>query len=134
MHPHIASFNLNLGTQTPQALEVQVDGARANHAAAGQRHHGLLQACQERTQDADRSPHLADQFVITAAGDVCGSDGQGAAVLSHLGSEGLEDLKHETNVAQVGHPTDDAGFGGEQRCRKNGQHSVLRAADGHFSV
>ena len=54
--------------------------------------------------------------------------------MSHLGSEGLEDLDHESYIAEVRYPTDDAGLGREQRRREDGQHGILRAADGHFSV
>ena len=44
MHPHITGFNLDLGAQTAQPLEVEIDRARANHATARQRDYRLLQA------------------------------------------------------------------------------------------
>jgi hypothetical protein len=67
----IAFVQIDLGAQRFQRLQVQVDGARADGAAAGQTHLGLAGAGDQRAQHVERGPHLADQVIgREAAGDL----------------------------------------------------------------
>src|SRR5947207_2587381 len=58
----------------------------------------------------------------------------GIAFEAHLRSEPGKNLAHEAHVAQLRHAPDRARLRGEQRCRHDRQHRVLRPADRDFTV
>ena len=60
---HVAVLDLDLGAHRLQALDVLVDRARADGAAAGQRHRGLAEARQQRAQHQHRGAHGLHQLV-----------------------------------------------------------------------
>ncbi len=62
----VAVGNANLGAQGGQARQVQIDGPRADVAAAGERNHGPAPPRQQRPQHAEAGAHAADQFVVGA--------------------------------------------------------------------
>ncbi|MNE87253.1 hypothetical protein D3C81_1335890 [compost metagenome] len=59
----IALLQLDLRTHGRQGHQVQVDRTRADGAAARQRDLGLARAGQQRAQDIERGPHLANQII-----------------------------------------------------------------------
>ncbi|CAG4927213.1 unnamed protein product, partial [Acidocella sp. C78] len=59
----IAAIEGDLGAHRLQPLEVQVDRAGADRAAAGQRHARLAGARQQRAQHQDRGAHLAHDVI-----------------------------------------------------------------------
>ena len=71
---HVAALDDDLRAQRLEAFQVEVDGPRADDAAAGQRDGGLLQPAQQRPHDADGAAHLADQIVVARAFDLAGLD------------------------------------------------------------
>jgi hypothetical protein len=60
---HVAVLDHDLGAHGLHALDVLVHRARADGAAAGQRHRGLAKARQQRAQRQDRGAHGLDQLV-----------------------------------------------------------------------
>ena len=59
----IAVLLRDLGAQTFQTLDVQVDGAGADGASAGQRDAGAATARYQRSQDERGGAHGLDQFI-----------------------------------------------------------------------
>ena len=78
---------------------MQIDGACADDAAAGQRHARFFQTAQQRPHDANRAAHFADEFVIGIAADFLRADRQRAALELNRRAERLENLRHEARVA-----------------------------------
>ena len=59
----VAVLDVNIGAHGLQARDVDVDRARADRAAAGQRHIGAAEARQQRPQHQDRRAHGLHQLV-----------------------------------------------------------------------
>ena len=131
---NVAAFDRDPGSERFKTFQMEVDGSRADDAAAGQGNRGLLEPREQRAHDADRAAHLADQIVVARSLNLAGMDAKRVALLFYLGAEPGEDLAHELHVAQVGHAADDARLAGQQRRRHDRQHGVLGAADGHVAV
>ena len=72
----VAAVNPNFCAQRLQALEMQVNRARANDATARQGDHRLAAPPQQRTENAHRAAHLADQIIIAQALDPRGAHGE----------------------------------------------------------
>ena len=80
---HVAVLDRDLGAHRLQALDVLVDRARADGAAARQRHLGLAEARQQRTQRQHRRAHGLDQLVgRLGVGEVARVEAHGAVVVS----------------------------------------------------
>jgi hypothetical protein len=62
-HIDIAAIDLDLGTQRGQALEEEINGTRADGAAARQRDASPALASQKRPDDPEACPHLRDQLI-----------------------------------------------------------------------
>ncbi len=77
---NVAALDFDFGAQRLETFQVQIDGPRADDAAAGQRHPRLFQPPQQRPHDADRAAHFADEIVIRVAADFLRVDGQRAAL------------------------------------------------------
>ena len=78
----VAVAQVELGAERLEAAQVQVDGPRADGAAAGQRDDGMAVAREHRPEHQDRGAHLADDVVVGAVvGDRLGADDQHAALL-----------------------------------------------------
>ena len=56
----IASGHFDFGAEVFEALEVEVDGAVADDAAAGQGDHGFAGAAEERAHHADGGAHFSN--------------------------------------------------------------------------
>src|SRR5439155_8930829 len=117
-----------------KTLQVQIDWPRADDAAARQRHGGLLQTAEQRSHDTDRTTHFPDQIIVTRAFDFFGPDADGVTLGTDLCAKPGENLRHELDIAEVGHAPDDARFSRQQRSGQDRQHGVLGAADGDFAV
>ena len=59
----VAAVDRDVGAHGLQPRDVDVDGPRADRAAAGQRHVGLAEARQQRPQHQDRGAHGLHQLV-----------------------------------------------------------------------
>jgi len=117
-----------------EALEVKVDGARADDATAGERNARPFQPPQQRAHDANRAAHFAHQIVIAVAFDLARLDAHGAVLERDRGAEPVENLRHEPHVAEVGHAMDDARLGREQRRGHDRERGVFCPADPHLAL
>ena len=137
LEPHVAPddvavLDLEVRVHRVEALEVQVDGARAPGAAAGQRDARGAEAREQRAQHVDAGAHGAHQVVgRLERADVRGVHDAGVAVEGHLRPEGLEHAGHGARVGQQGHVAQRVHAGGEQRGGHERQGRVLRPADLH---
>ena len=125
----VATLDGDLGAERLKALEVKVDGAVADDAAAGAGDLGHLLAAEEGTQHADGGSHLADDLVGGLGPDLLGADLDDAAGPLHLGAELAEDGEHVMDVAQVGDAVDDAFLLGEEGGREDREGGVLGTSD-----
>ena len=76
---HIALVELDGGTELFHALQVQIDRARADGAAAGQRHIRVAATGQQRAEHPEAGAHLRDEIIVRVrAGDGPGGEAQGA--------------------------------------------------------
>ena len=128
-HFDVAGFHPNGRTERFESLQVQVDRAIADDAAARQRNRRFLAAAEQRTDDANRSAHPPDNIIGRNRIDFRGRDRDRAAGAFHFRAEMLQNLQHVMRVAQVRHTVNRARFAGEQRRRQNRQGGILRAAD-----
>jgi hypothetical protein len=112
-----------------QALNVLIDGARADGAAAGQGHLGTPAAGEERAEDQHRGAHGFDQLV---GGGRLGNlpRPQGEPVFGrtldfhpHLAKK----LRHRRDVHQPRHPGERERPGGQERGAHDRQRGVLRS-------
>ena len=82
----IAALDVDLGAERLQALDEQVDRARADGAAAGQRHLGLAHAGEQRPDHPEARPHLRHQLVGRGrVDDVAGGEIDGARIAARSG-------------------------------------------------
>ena len=132
--PDVAAFDDDLCTQCLEPFQMKIDGPRANDASAGQRDGRFVQTAEQRSHDANRAAHLANQIVIAVRLDLRGLHGHGVALHLHLGAQRFQDLPHELHIAQVRHVVDGARLGGEQRRRQNGQDGIFCTTDTHIAV
>ncbi len=133
---HVAVLDNDLGAHGLQALDVLVHGARTDGAAAGQRHAGLAESCQQRAQGQDRGAHGLDQFVgCLGVGQKAGVDAHGAAVIV-LGADThvADELEHGGHVLQARHIAQGDGLGRQQRGAQLGQGGILGAGDRHLAM
>ena len=120
--------------QPLQAFDVQIDGARADRASAGQGNAGASAARDQRAQHQRRGAHGLDQFIggfgVARLSTADGSAMLGAAIAQFdLGAHGGQQLALGLDVAHLGDVFQDDRLIGEQRRRHGGQRGVLRAAD-----
>jgi hypothetical protein len=121
-----------------QALDVLIDGARADGATTRQRHTGAAEARQQGAEDQDGRPHGLDQLVrrlgvghpasvkrdeirivLVATGDH-----------AHVGQQ----LERGGHVLQLRHIGQGHRLGAQQRGAQVGQGGVLGAGDRHFAL
>ena len=130
-HLHVARVDAHRSAERLKALQMQIDRAVADDAAARQRNRGLLLASEQRPEHADRRAHFADDFVRRDCFDLFRLDPHRAAGAFHFRAQMHQNLEHVVDVTQVGHVADDARLAREQCGREDRQRRVLRAADGH---
>ena len=84
---HIAGFDGNLGSEIPHPLQMKINGASPDDTATRQRNSRMTLAPQQRTEDANRPAHLADEIVIPDRIQLGGADRHRIAVHFDLRSE-----------------------------------------------
>ena len=95
----VAVAQVEGGAERLEAAQVQVDRARADGAAAGQRHHRVAVAREHRPEHQDRGAHLAHDVVVGAVvGDRLGADDQHAAACCRLATSQPSDCSSAVMV------------------------------------
>ena len=130
-----AALHGHLGTHGGEALDMLVDGADAEVAAAGHGHGGLPKPAQQRAQQVVAGPDAAGQ-IVGRAGAV-----DGMAVDFHrvtvqyadAGAQLLQNGEEQGHVADLGDVLDAADAVHQQSGGDDGDGGVFRAADGHFA-
>jgi len=136
----VAALDLDLGAHLFQRLEMQIDRAGADGAAAGQRHLGFAAAGQQRAQHQHRGAHLAHQIIGgRGVGDGLGVELEHAARMPPVGGLAVQDHLDTVLSQQVGHGGDVGQMRqigeierlvGQQAGRHQRQRRVLGATDG----
>ncbi len=118
-----------LGAQSAERLQVLVDGAGPQVAAAGHGHLRPAEPGQQRAQEIIAGPHLPGQVVRhIGAHQMGGVDLVGVAVQHpHLGAQGAEDVQADGHVADVGQILDHTDTGGQDGGGQDAHRRVLRA-------
>ncbi len=123
-----AVLNADLGAHGLQALDVLVDRARANGAAAGQRHTRLAEARYQRAQHQDRGAHGLDQFVGGLwRVDVGAVERHARAILLGLHAHLAQQLERGAHVLQPGNVVERDGVRAKQPGAQDRQRGVLGA-------
>jgi len=129
---HVAFPQIDLGPHGLEGLEVEVDRAGADGAAAGERHPCLAHPRHQRPEDEDGGPHSPHQVVgRLAAGDVAAVDPQGVALAFHLRPVVGQEFLDRPDIGKVGDVSVGAPAVGQKGRHENGQGGVFRAADPH---
>ncbi len=132
---HVAAFEQDFGAHLLEALEVEVDRAGADGAAAGEGDLGFAAAGEEGAEDQDGGAHLADDVVgrlgvgdraAEAEGAVAGGFG-GDAVAGEQGGHGFD-------VGEFGDVGQAEAFLGEEAGGEQREGGVFGAADGEHAV
>ena len=127
----VAVLHLDLGAHPLQRGEVQVDRARADGAAARQRHARAALAGDQRAEHEHGGAHRLDEVVGRldgAQGARPHLDGAADAELD-LGAERLEHAAHGADVAHLGDVREHHGLVGQQGGAQVRQGGVLGAGD-----
>ena len=122
--------------QCAEHLEVLVDGAGAEVAAAGHGHLCLAEPGQQRTEEVIAGAHLAGQVIRdVGAGQVGGVDLVGVLVQHpHLRAQHAQDLQAHRHIADVRQILDDADVCCQDRSGQDAHSRILRAGDDDFAV
>jgi hypothetical protein len=127
----------DLGAHRGEALEVLVDRAGADRAAAGQRHAAVAVARDQRPEDEHAGAHRLDQLVrrlvVALAARRLRRRLDPAQVLGRLGvdlaAEVAQQLAHRRDVLQPRDVAEGRGARGQERRGQQGERGVLGAAD-----
>src|SRR6266478_8932994 len=135
---NVAMGHGNFGAHFFERSEMQIDGPRADSAAAGKGNTRDAHAGHERAERKNRGAHRFHQFVrglrviqcggangVIAGGDFGGGNG---------GAHKREQLAHGDEVADFGDVVDGDLVRSEQGSGHHRQRGVFRAADAHGSV
>ena len=130
---HIAGGDLDLGAERLQRLEVQVDRAGADRAAAGERDRRLAGAREQRAEHEDRGAHLAHDVVgRDRRRDVGGAEGHHPADVALArpldrgrDSELVEQVAEAVDVGEARQVPQRQRLVGQQRAGHQGQGRVL---------
>ncbi len=132
---NVALFDLDLGPHRLQPLDVLVDRAGTDGAAAGQGNPGFAATGDERTEDEDRRTHGLDHLVgshrvIQAIAIEHQAVG---AIHRNANAHIAEQTQHGRDVVEMRHIGQVQRIGGEQRGAKNRQRGVLGTRHGNFA-
>jgi hypothetical protein len=132
----VALLDRDLGAERLEPADVQVDRARADRAAAGQRHQGLAEARHQRAQDQDRGAHGLDQVVGRDVAPRRPRIDQDAHALVHhqLHAHLAQQFHRGGDVVQVRHVADLDRLVGQQRGGQDRQHGILGAGDPDLAI
>ena len=125
-----------LCAQSAEHLQVLVDGAGAEVAAAGHGHLGLAEAGQQCAEEIVAGAHLAGQVVgDIGAGQMGGVDLVGVLVQHpDLSAQHAEDLEAHRHIADVRQVLDDADVRCQNGSGQDAHSCILRAGDDDFAV
>ncbi|MCY1293436.1 hypothetical protein D9M70_426950 [compost metagenome] len=132
----VAAFHLDLRTHGLEAADVQVDRPRTDGAATGQRHLGLAEVRDHRTEHQDRGAHGLHQLIGGDQGlDGAGVDLDAELLVDHrLDAHATEQLDHGGDVVQVRQVAHSDRLVGQQGGGEDRQGRVLRAGNADFAV
>ena len=134
---HVAVIDGDFRTHGLQAFDVLIDRARANGAAAGQRHLGAAKAGQQRPQHQHRGAHgfhqLIRRFGVQRIG---GGKAHAAALAVGFGGHAhvVEQAAHGGHVVQARHVHQVHRLRGEQGGTHLRQGGVFGARDQDFAL
>jgi len=125
-----------LCAQSAEHLQVLVDGAGAEVAAAGHGHLGLAEAGQQCAEEIVAGAHLAGQVVgDVGAGQMGGVDLVGVLVQHpDLCAQHAEDLEAHRHIADVRQVLDDADVRCQNGSGQDAHSRIFRAGDDDFAV
>ena len=140
----VAFLQFDFRAHRLKALEVQVDGARADGAAAGQRDFRLAATREERADDEEARAHFAHEFVRRfGRGDRFGVKlqnaadfGFGVAVAVHRDpdAEARQNFRELGNVGQMRDAGQRQRLVGQKARHHQRQRRVLGARDADFAA
>ena len=132
-----AGLGGHIRAQRLKALEMLVDGADAQVAAAGHADLRGAEPAQKRPDEVIGSPVLSGEVVVQHLGGAktraVDADG-GIREHLHLRAQPPKDLQLNGDVADLGQIFDDTGPFYENGAGQNGHCRILCAADGHLTV
>ncbi len=134
----ITFVHVDMSAKRFQRLQVQIDRARTDGAAAGQRYLGVAGTGDQRPQHVERRTHLAHQII--------GCEGRGnfrrmqqgflaigALRFSNLGAETRQQTPQQAGIGQTRHVGQAYRFGGQQGGGHQLDGRILRARNGDVS-
>jgi len=128
-----AVLDVDLGAHRLQALDVLVHGARADRAAARQRHLRLAKARDERPEYEDRRTHGLHELIRRdEVVHLRGVELHVRAVLLGTHAHLAQQLERGAHVLEVGHVVEMNGFRAQKACAENGQRRILCTGNSHF--
>ena len=128
----VAALQRDAGAHLLQALQVQIDRARADGAAAGQRDARLADARQQRTEHQERGAHLAHDVVRRlGVGDGAAERQRAAVIADRLDRDAVlrQQQRHGGDVVEPRHVRQHQALVGQQAGGHQRQRGVLGAAD-----
>jgi hypothetical protein len=132
---HVAAVELDAGAELGEALQVQVDRARAEGAAARHADHRAAAAREHRAEHADRRTHGLDDLVRrVGARLVARVERDGVVVEVHGDAEALEERPQVADVREGPDVGEAHAPRGEERGGHERQGRVLGAFDGDAAV
>lgn len=132
--------DLEVGAECCKSAEVEINGARADAAATGERDCGGAESGEEWSEQADSGAHAADERFIGRSGRGCwrmdtdaarNGGGHRAVIIGRqdLSAGGLQEEQHGLDVKQRREITNDGAAVDGERSSEDGQRRVLAAAD-----
>ena len=135
-HGDHAVIHAVLCAQRAEHLQMLVDGAGTQIAAAGHGHLCLAEAGKQCAKEVVAGAHLAGQVVRHIGGDQMPRiDLVGVAVEHlHLCTQGAQDLETDRHIADIRQIFDHADIRCQNGGRQNAHSRIFCAGNGHFSV
>ena len=138
----IAAFELDLGAERLERLQMQIDGPRADGAAAGQRHLRPAAARYQRRKHPEARPHARHHLVWRGGvDDLRRGEPEGLAVAralarplagdGHIDAVITENAGQQIDVGKPRHVVQRQRLAGEKAGDHQRQRSVLGATDGY---
>ena len=131
----IAGLDQDLGAQRLQSLDVLIDRARADRAAAGQGHIGFAEAGQQWPQQQDGAAHGLDQFIGGVHRmHLAGVDAQVGAVTLHGAAQQGQQFQRRVDIPHPGNIAYMQGLGAQQGGGDDRQGRIFCARYPHFTA
>ena len=133
----VAIAQIKLCAHRLECLQVQVDRARPNRTATGQRNDSMTVARQHRAKHQNRRAHLANDVVFRLViRNVVARHCQNLTVLQrrHLGPQRLQQRRHCTDVGQARRVGQRQRLFRQERGRHQRQTRIFRPGNGDLPV